>query len=197
MKRALWYNIIRISMMKIAAECGGMEIFYMNMKKFFKALIPAVISASAFSAATLNAFAESGSGANAQASSPVPMIISLVVVFVLMYFLMIRPQKKKEKESKEMQNNIQIGDEIVTIGGIVGLVVRKGDDNVVIETGGEKNKMRIKLWAISENTSALERAKSAQDKKSQNTGLASGKLKEEEDSEKKSKKSKKKSDDEE
>ena len=50
-----------------------------------------------------------------------------------------------------MQNNIQIGDEIVTIGGIVGMVVRKGDDNVVIETGGERNKLRIKLWAISEH----------------------------------------------
>ena len=86
-----------------------------------------------------------------------------------------------------MQDNVQIGDEIVTIGGIVGLVVRKGDDNVVIETGGEKNKMRIKLWAISENTSVLERAKVAQDKKSQDTGLAMGKLKEE----KKSKKEKK------
>ena len=51
----------------------------------------------------------------------------------------------------------QIGDEIVTIGGIVGMVVRKGDDNVVIETGGERNKLRIKLWAISENTTSHER----------------------------------------
>ena len=57
-----------------------------------------------------------------------------------------------------MQDNIQIGDEIVTYGGMVGIVVRKGDDNVVIETGGEKNKIRIKTWAISENTTAKEKA---------------------------------------
>ena len=86
-----------------------------------------------------------------------------------------------------MQDNIQIGDEIVTIGGIVGLVVRRGDDNVVIETGGERNKMRIKLWAISENTSALERAKAAQDKKAQEKGMAVGGLKEEKSSKKQKK----------
>jgi preprotein translocase subunit YajC len=105
---------------------------------------------------------------------------------------MIRPQKKKEKETKNMQSNIQIGDEIVTIGGIVGLVIRKGEDNVVIETGGEKNKMRIKLWAISENTSALERAKAAQAEKK--AGLSAGKLKDDESGEKKSKKKKDKDD---
>lgn len=169
----------------------------MNMKKFFKALIPTVMSISALSAASLNAFAEGGNTGAGQTGSPIPMLVSLVVVFVLMYFLMIRPQKKKEKESKEMQENIQIGDEIVTIGGIVGLVVRKGDDNVVIETGGEKNKMRIKLWAVSENTSALERAKANQDKKAKDTGLAASKIKEDDEPEKKSKKSKKKSEDEE
>ena len=57
-----------------------------------------------------------------------------------------------------MQDNVQIGDEIVTYGGMVGIVVRKGEDNVVIETGGEKNKIRIKTWAISENTTAKEKA---------------------------------------
>ena len=60
-----------------------------------------------------------------------------------------------------MQDSIQVGDEIVTIGGIVGMVVRKGDDNVVIETGGERNKLRIKLWAVSENTTAKEKAAAA------------------------------------
>lgn len=161
----------------------------MSMKKLLKAFVPAVSAAAVFSLSAMTAFAE-GEAATAttgnQQQSMMPMIISLVLVFVLMYFLMIRPQKKKEKETKAMQENIEIGDEVVTIGGIVGLVVRKGDDNVVIETGGEKNKMRIKLWAISENTSAMERAKAAQDKRSQDAGLAAAKLKEE----KKSKKNK-------
>lgn len=86
------------------------------------------------------------------------MLISMGLLLVVMYFLFMRPQKKKEKETKNMQDNIQIGDEIVTYGGMVGIVVRKGDDNVVIETGGEKNKIRIKTWAISENTTAKEKA---------------------------------------
>ena len=160
----------------------------MNMKSFFKVLVPAFSAASVCSFSAMTAFAEGETAASGSAAGGGGMVIvSLIVVFALMYFLMIRPQKKKEKEAKTMQDNVQIGDEIVTIGGIVGLVVRKGDDNVVIETGGEKNKMRIKLWAISENTSALGRAKAAQDKKSQDTGLAMGKLKEE----KKSKKEKK------
>ena len=113
------------------------------------------------------------------------MWVYLIAMIAIMYFIMIRPQRKKQKEEQTMRDNIQIGDEIVTIGGIVGLVVRRGDDNVVIETGGERNKMRIKLWAISENTSAIERAKAAQDKKAQEKGMAVGGLKEEKPSKKK------------
>lgn len=161
------------------------------MKNFLKALIPSISAASVFSLSALNAFADDAAAASGSQSSGggmISMIVMLVLVFAVMYFLMIRPQKKKEKEAKNMQSNIQIGDEIVTIGGIVGLVVRKGDDNVVIETGGEKNKMRIKLWAISENTSANERAKAAQAEKK--AGLAAGKLKDEASDEKSSKKKK-------
>ena len=112
-------------------------------------------------------------------------LLPLLILIVAMYFLMIRPQKKRDKQIQEMRSSLQVGDEIVTIGGIVGLVVRRGDDNVVIETGGERNKMRIKLWAISENTSAIERAKAAQDKKAQEKGMAVGGLKEEKPSKKK------------
>lgn len=160
----------------------------MKMKNLFKAFIPAASAASVCSLSAITAFAEGDTASTGSAAgSGSMMIVSMIVLLVLMYFILVRPQKKKEKEAKAMQEAIQIGDEIVTIGGIVGLVVRKGDDNVVIETGGEKNKMRIKLWAISENTSALERAKAAQDKKNQDTGLATGKLKED----KKSRKEKK------
>ncbi len=77
--------------------------------------------------------------------------VMVVFMFGLMYFLMIRPQKKKEKEAKEMRDNLQIGDEVTTIGGITGIVVRKTEDTVVIETGGDRSKIRVKIWAISEN----------------------------------------------
>lgn len=80
-------------------------------------------------------------------------LIPLALLFVFLYFIMIRPQKKKEKEAKEMRDNLQIGDEVTTIGGIIGIVVRKDEKTgtVVIETGGDRSKIRVKTWAISEN----------------------------------------------
>ena len=88
----------------------------------------------------------------------IPTIVLLVIMFVLMYFLMIRPQKKKQKAEEELRNNIQIGDEITTIGGILGRVVTIKEDSLVIETGADRNKMRITRWAISTNNTAAEKA---------------------------------------
>jgi preprotein translocase subunit YajC len=79
------------------------------------------------------------------------MVASFGLIFVVMYFLLIRPQKKKEKTQKAMRENLQIGDEVTTVGGIVGIVVRKAEDTVVIETGGDRSKIRVKTWAVSEN----------------------------------------------
>ena len=75
----------------------------------------------------------------------------LILMFVIMYFILIRPQKMKDKETQKMRQNVQVGDEITTIGGIIGLVVSLKEDNVVIETAGERNKIRIKRWAIQSN----------------------------------------------
>lgn len=103
--------------------------------------------------ATANA-AAAGDPAAQQASmtgSIIYMLFSFGLLFVVFYFFMIRPQKKKEKEAKQLRDNLQIGDEVTTIGGITGIVVRKTEDTVVIETGGDRSKIRVKLWAISEN----------------------------------------------
>lgn len=96
--------------------------------------------------------------ASMQQFSLVSSIVMMVIVFGLMYFLMIRPQKKKEKEQQAMKDSLQIGDEVTTIGGITGIVIRINrnsqnphEDTVVIETGGDRSKIRVKLWAISEN----------------------------------------------
>lgn len=87
------------------------------------------------------------------------MFLPLVLMLVFFYFFLIRPQKKQEKETEQMRKSIDIGDEIETIGGIVGIVVRQSDDTVVIETGGERNKLRIKKWAIKDNLTQKESAK--------------------------------------
>ncbi len=71
-------------------------------------------------------------------------------IMIVLFFFMTRKQRKKDKETKAMRENLQIGDEVTTIGGITGIVVRKTEDTVVIETGGDRNKIRVKNWAISE-----------------------------------------------
>src|SRR5665647_1181564 len=72
-------------------------------------------------------------------------------MFAIMYFVMIRPQKKKQTAEKEMRESLQVGDEITTIGGIVGRVVTVKDDSLIIETGADRNKIKITRWAISTN----------------------------------------------
>ena len=89
--------------------------------------------------------------------NPWTMILMMAGLFGAMYFLMIRPQKKKQKEEQEMRDAIQIGDEITTIGGICGRVVTVKEDSLVIETGADRNKMKITRWAIQTNNTAEDR----------------------------------------
>lgn len=79
------------------------------------------------------------------------MPVYLVGIIALMYFLLIRPQKKKQKKEEAMRNNIQVGDEIITIGGIYGRVMSLKDDSIVIESLGDHSKQRIAKWAIQQN----------------------------------------------
>lgn len=95
--------------------------------------------------------------ANQNEQDPLMSIGLMVILFVAMYFLMIRPQKKKQKEEQNMRDSIQIGDEITTIGGIMGRVVTVKEDDIVIETGADRIKLRFKRWAIQTNDTANER----------------------------------------
>lgn len=104
----------------------------------------------------LNFLAESA--APNSSGSGMTMIIMIVAMFALMYFLMIRPQKKQQKKEQEMRDNIQVGDEITTIGGICGRVVTVKEDSYVIETGADRNKMKITKWAVQTNNTANEKA---------------------------------------
>ncbi len=76
-------------------------------------------------------------------------LIPLVVLFIAMYFLMIRPQKKKDKQIQDMRNSLQVGDEIVTIGGICGKIVKTKDESIIIAVGADKVKFEMKRWAVS------------------------------------------------
>ena len=110
----------------------------------------------------------------ASRNSTVSMIIMMAVLFGGMYFLMIRPQKKQQKKEQEMRESTQVGDEITTIGGIMGRVVTVKEDSLIIETGADRNKMKITRWAIQTNNTANEKlqaereaAKAAQEKATQ------------------------------
>ena len=76
------------------------------------------------------------------------MILMLVLFIGAMYFFMIRPQKKQEKQIAEMRNNLMIGDEVTTNGGILGRVVHVKDDVVTLETGSDRLKIKVRKWAI-------------------------------------------------
>ncbi len=87
------------------------------------------------------------------------ILIIYAVLFGLLYLFMIRPQNKKRKAEEEMKKNIEVGDDITTIGGICGRVVSiKDDDALVIETGAEKNKIKIMRWGVLQNNTIKEAA---------------------------------------
>lgn len=84
-------------------------------------------------------------------SSFIMMIVVYVLIFAALYFFLIRPNSKKKKQEAEMRNSLEIGDEITTIGGIMGRVVaiKDDEDSIIIETGSDRVKMKFKKWCIS------------------------------------------------
>lgn len=104
---------------------------------------------------TVIADASTTTDASVSAMSGMSLIFPIILI-AIMWFVLIRPQRKKEKQDAEMRKNVQVGDTIVSAGGIVGFVVKLEADTVVIETAGDKSKIRIRRWAISENLTAKE-----------------------------------------
>lgn len=78
------------------------------------------------------------------------IILLYAAVIGGLYFFVMRPQSRKKKKEEKMRGNVQIGDEITTIGGIVGRVVgiKEDTDSLVIETGTDRAKLKVKRWAI-------------------------------------------------
>ncbi len=76
------------------------------------------------------------------------MFLPLILVFALMYFFMIRPQKKQERMDAQMRDSLQVGDEVTTIGGIIGRVVSIKDETFTLETSRDRTKIRFLRTAI-------------------------------------------------
>ncbi len=96
-------------------------------------------------------------------------ILMLGIMLAVFYFMMIRPENKRKKEAEQMRSNLKVGDEITTIGGILGTVVHIKDDKFVIETGADQVRIEFAKWALSTNETAAaaarEEAKKAQEAK--------------------------------
>lgn len=94
------------------------------------------------------------STAESQTGGGMSLIVMLVVyaaIFGVLYLVLIRPQKKKQKEEKKMRENLQVGDEIVTIGGIYGRVISLKEDTIVVESQSDHSKLTIARWALQTN----------------------------------------------
>ena len=113
----------------------------------------AVISTAASSA-------DATGGANV--ASMLTMLIPLALIIVFFYFFIIRPEKKRNKEMQNMLNSIQVADEVITNGGIIGRVLSVKEDTVLIETGSDRTKIRFRRSAIS----SVEKLDTGKDSKS-------------------------------
>lgn len=83
----------------------------------------------------------------AQARGGIMSFLPFILIIVVLWFLMIMPQRKRQKETKKMLEEIQAKDKIVTIGGIIGTVVKVKEDSVVLKLGKE-TEMEIRKSAI-------------------------------------------------
>lgn len=75
-------------------------------------------------------------------------IVMWVAVFAVFYFLLIKPQKKKDKQLKEMRENLNVGDKVTTIGGMIANVAKIEEDCVILELGPNRTKVPFEKWAI-------------------------------------------------
>lgn len=97
-----------------------------------------ILEGTADAAATTSGFGQYG--------TTIIMIVVLVAVF---YLFLIRPENKKKKKLKEMRDSLSVGDDITTIGGMIGKVVACNSESVTFETGEDRVRIQIAKWAIS------------------------------------------------
>ena len=97
----------------------------------------------------MTAYAAPAASQPTASGSGIGMIIYLVVMVAIFYFLLIRPQKKRQRAMQNMLDALQVGDKVVTAGGIIGKVYSIKEDSVVIETGQDKTKIKFEKSSIS------------------------------------------------
>ena len=87
--------------------------------------------------------------ATTSSGSMIYTIVMFAVLIGVFYFLLIRPENKKKKALNEMRTSLEVGDDVTTIGGVVGTIVSIKDDLITIETSADRVRMEFARWAIS------------------------------------------------
>ena len=100
--------------------------------------------------------AASGTTNAAGVGSMLTMLIPLALIILFFWLFIIRPEKKRNKEMQDMLSNIQVADEVITNGGIIGRVLSVKEDTVLIETGSDRTKIRVLKSAIAKNNTMHE-----------------------------------------
>ena len=78
----------------------------------------------------------------------IAQLLPMLLVFVVFYFVLILPEKKRKKQYGEMLDNLQLNDEVMTRGGIIGKIVSLDGENMVLESGPERTRIRFSKNAI-------------------------------------------------
>lgn len=91
----------------------------------------------------------------------VSTIIMIVAMIAIFYFLLIRPENKKKKAAEAMRSSLKVGDEITTIGGIVGTICAVKEKTIVMETGADRVRIEFTKWAISSKGTQVEETPTA------------------------------------
>jgi len=119
----------------------------MNKKRVFSILITIIL---VLSLATVCFATETTAAAEAAPwYAGIIQFLPIIIIILVFYFVLIRPENKRKKETAKMRDELKAGDEITTIGGIVGRVTNVRDDEFTLETSNDKTKIRFKKWAVS------------------------------------------------
>ncbi|MGI6013816.1 MAG: preprotein translocase subunit YajC [Oscillospiraceae bacterium] len=114
-----------------------------TIKRIISVLVMAVLVCAMATGCMPAASGESAAGGNWTS------LIMLVVIMVVFYFMIMRPESKKKKQQEQMRSELSVGDEIITIGGLVGKIVSVSDENIVFETSEDRVRIEVTKWAVS------------------------------------------------
>ena len=110
-----------------------------------------ILSILAVCAAMLTFAGGATAGAEAGGTGSLMAMMPFLIILVVMYVMMIVPENKRKKKAQQMRDSIEVGDKIVTIGGIIGKVVHVSSDRITFETGEDRVRMEVNKWAVSTN----------------------------------------------